>query len=126
MHVFTSINACLEIKYFKLWYLIDICKKLIIAMKTLGSSGVSNTPKYCGIQNIVFYMIAKHLIGKNTIVFFNTMVLSQNFKNTLFSNRTFYRVGHVIGGGGARDPVASSSSSLPVIVLLTVRPSSSS
>jgi hypothetical protein len=71
-------------------------------------------------------MLAKHLIGKNTIVFFNTMVLSQNFKNTLFSNRTFYRVGHVIGGGGARDPVASSSSSLSVIVLLAACPSSSS
>jgi hypothetical protein len=66
-------------------------KKLVIAMKTLGWSGVSNTPKIPwylanhGIQNRVFYMLAKHL-EKNTMVFFNTMVLSQNFKNTLFSN----------------------------------------
>jgi hypothetical protein len=61
-------------------------------MKKLGWSGVSNTPKIPwyignhGIQNIVFYMPAKHLSGKNTMVFFNTMVLPQNFKNTLFPN----------------------------------------
>jgi hypothetical protein len=67
-------------------------KKLVIAMKTLDWSGVSNTPKIpwylanYGIQNIVFYMLAKHLSGKNGMVFFNTMVLSQNFKNTLFPN----------------------------------------
>jgi hypothetical protein len=55
-------------------------------MKTLGWSGVSNTPKIqwylanYGIQNRVFYMLAKHLPEKNS------MVLSQNFKNTLFPN----------------------------------------
>jgi hypothetical protein len=54
------INTCLETKYFKPWYLVDICKKLVIAMKTLGWSGVSNTPKILwhlanyGIQNRVF------------------------------------------------------------------------
>jgi hypothetical protein len=45
-------------------------KKLAIAMKTLGWSGVSNTPKILwylanhGIQNSVFYMLTKHLSGK--------------------------------------------------------------
>jgi hypothetical protein len=45
-------------------------KKLVIAMKTLGWSGVSNTPKILwylanhGIQNRVFYMLTKHLSGK--------------------------------------------------------------
>jgi hypothetical protein len=35
----------------------------------------------------VFYMLVKHFFfKKNIIVLFNTMVLSQNFKNTLFSN----------------------------------------
>jgi hypothetical protein len=69
-----------------------MCKKLVIAMKTLGWSGVSNTPKISwylvnhSIQNRFFYMLAKQLPGKNTMVFFNTMVLSQNFKNTLFPN----------------------------------------
>jgi hypothetical protein len=40
-----SINICLEIKYFKSWYLVDMCKKLVIAMKILGWSGVLNTQK---------------------------------------------------------------------------------
>jgi hypothetical protein len=57
-------------------------KKLIIAMKTLGCSRVLNTPKITwylanhGIQNRVFYMLAKQFSEKNTMVFFNTMVLS--------------------------------------------------
>jgi hypothetical protein len=29
-------------------------------------------------------MLVKHLTAKNTMVFFNTMILSQNFKNNLF------------------------------------------
>jgi hypothetical protein len=55
-------------------------------------SGVSNTleiPWYLVnhvIRNRVFYMLAKHISGKNTMVFFNTTVLSQNFKSTLFPN----------------------------------------
>jgi hypothetical protein len=69
-----------------------MCKKLVIGMKTLGCSEVSNTSKIPwylanhGIQNRVFYMLAKHPPGKNTMVFFNTTVLSQHFKNTLFPN----------------------------------------
>jgi predicted membrane protein len=31
-------------------------------------------------------MVAKHLLAKNIIIFFNTMVLSQNCKNTLLPN----------------------------------------
>jgi hypothetical protein len=27
------INTCLKIKYSKIWYLVDICKKLIITIK---------------------------------------------------------------------------------------------
>jgi hypothetical protein len=60
----------LETKYSKPWYLVDMHKKLAIAMKTLGWSGVSNTPKILwylanhGIQNSVFYMLTKHLSGK--------------------------------------------------------------
>jgi hypothetical protein len=75
-----------------------MCKKLIIAIKTLGRSGVSNTlkkPCYLashGIQNRVFHKLAKHLPEKNTMVFFNTMILSQNFKNILFSNTNFVDV----------------------------------
>jgi hypothetical protein len=67
-------------------------KKLVIVMKTLCWSGVLNTSKIpwyltnYGIQNRVFYMSAKHLSGKDGIVFFNIMVLPQNFKNTLFPN----------------------------------------
>jgi hypothetical protein len=67
-------------------------KKLVIAMKTLCWSGVSNTPKIpwylvnYGIQNRVFYMLVKHFSEKNIMVFFNTMVLSQRFKSTLFPN----------------------------------------
>jgi hypothetical protein len=81
-----------RLKYFKPWYLVDMYKKLVITIKTLCWSGVSNTPKIPwylanhGIQNRIFYMLAKHLSGKNTMVFFNTIVLSQNFKNTLFPN----------------------------------------
>jgi hypothetical protein len=66
--------------------------KLVITMRTLDWSGVSDTlkiPLYLenhGIQNRVFYMLAKQLFEKNTMVSFNTMILSQNFKNTLFSN----------------------------------------
>jgi hypothetical protein len=91
-------KTCLETKYSKPWYLVDIYKKLVIDMKTLGWSRVSNTPKLSwylanyDIQNRVFYMLAKHLSEKNIMVFFNTMVLSQNFKNTLFSNTS---LGHV-------------------------------
>jgi hypothetical protein len=29
------INTCLKIKYSKLWYLVDICNKVVIAIKTL-------------------------------------------------------------------------------------------
>jgi hypothetical protein len=53
-------NTCLKTKYYKPWYLVDICKKLVIVMKTLGWSGVSNTPKIpwnlanYDIQNRVF------------------------------------------------------------------------
>jgi hypothetical protein len=67
-------------------------KKVVIAMKHLDWSRASNTPKIPwylanhGIQNKVFYRLVKHFSGKNTIVFFNTMVLSQNFKNILFPN----------------------------------------
>jgi hypothetical protein len=56
--------------------------KIFIAMKTLGWSGVSNTPKLLcylanyGIQNKSFYMQIKHLPGKNIMVFLNIMVLS--------------------------------------------------
>jgi hypothetical protein len=87
-------NTCLETKYSKPWYLVDM-KKLVIAMKTLSSSGVSNTPNKSwylanyGIQNRVFYMSAKHLSRKNVMVFFNIIVLSQNFKNTLFPKCKF-------------------------------------
>jgi hypothetical protein len=58
-------------------------KKLVIAMKTLGWSGVSNTPKIPWYlanhdnQSRVFYMLVKHLFGKNTMVFFNIMVVSE-------------------------------------------------
>jgi hypothetical protein len=69
-----------------------MCKKLIIAIKTLGRSGVSNTLKNHGIQNRVFHKLAKHLPEKNIMVFFNTMILSQNFKNILFSNTNFVDV----------------------------------
>jgi hypothetical protein len=53
-------NTCLETKYSKPWYLVDICKKLVIAMKTLCWSRVSNTSKISwylanyGIQNRIF------------------------------------------------------------------------
>jgi hypothetical protein len=40
-----STNTYLKIKYFKLLYLVDIYKKLLIAMNFFGWSGVSNTPK---------------------------------------------------------------------------------
>jgi hypothetical protein len=79
-------------KYSKPWYLVDIHKKFVIAIKTLGSSRVSNTSKIqwslanYDIQNRVFYMLAKHLVEQNTMVFFNIMVLSQKIKNTLFLN----------------------------------------
>jgi hypothetical protein len=59
---------------------------ILVAMKTLRLSEVSNTSKILwylanhSIQNKVFYMLAKHLSRKNT------MILSQNFKNTLFPN----------------------------------------
>jgi hypothetical protein len=62
----------LEIKYSKLWYLIDMYKKLLILMKTLGWSRISNTPKISshlanhGIQNRVFYILFKHLSEKIT------------------------------------------------------------
>jgi hypothetical protein len=68
--LYQSINTCLEINYFKSWYLVDIYKKLVIAMKTLGLSGVLNTPKILwyltnhDIQNKVFYIFTKHLFGK--------------------------------------------------------------
>jgi hypothetical protein len=67
-------------------------KKLVIVIKILGWSGVLNTPKILwylanyDIQNIVFYMFIKHLSEKNTMVLENIMILSQNFKNTLFPN----------------------------------------
>jgi hypothetical protein len=38
-----------------------------------------------GIQNRAFYMVVKQLPEK-IMIFFNTMVLSQNFKNILFIN----------------------------------------
>jgi hypothetical protein len=73
-------------------YLVDICKKLVITIIFLGCNGVSNTTKISwyianyDIQNGVFYMLVKHLPEKNTIIFFNTIILSQNFKNNLFPN----------------------------------------
>jgi hypothetical protein len=57
-------------KYFKPWYLIDMYKKLVIAIKILGWSGVSNTSKISwylanhDIQNKVFYILVKHLSEK--------------------------------------------------------------
>jgi hypothetical protein len=84
MFLHQSTNIYLEIKYFKLWYLLDMGKKLVIAVKTLGWSKLLNTQKITlylanhDIQNIIFYMLAKHLTGKNIMVFFNTKVLSQN------------------------------------------------
>jgi hypothetical protein len=60
----------LETKYSKPWYLVDMYKKLVIAMKTLCWSGVSNTLKILwylanyGIQNRVFYMLTKQLSEK--------------------------------------------------------------
>jgi hypothetical protein len=76
-----STNTCLEIKYFKPWYLVDICKKVVIVMKTLGWSEILNTlkiPLYLanyGIQNIVFCILVKHQTGKTIMVFFNGFVL---------------------------------------------------
>jgi hypothetical protein len=55
-----STNTYLKIKYSKSWYLIGIYKKLVIGIKTLGWSGVLNTPKIpwylanYDIQNRVF------------------------------------------------------------------------
>jgi hypothetical protein len=35
----------LETKYFKPWYLVNMCKKLVTVIKILGWSRVSNTLK---------------------------------------------------------------------------------
>jgi hypothetical protein len=62
-----STNTCLTTKYFKAWYLVGMYKKLVIAIKFLGWSGVSNTPKIIwylakhSIQNKVFYMLTNPL-----------------------------------------------------------------
>jgi hypothetical protein len=81
--------------------------KLVIAMKTMSWSGVLSTPKISwylanhDIQNRVFYILTKYLSKKNTIVFFNIMILSQNFKNTLFPNtheKDFWEVMHHLSG----------------------------
>jgi hypothetical protein len=60
----------MKIKYFKLWYLINMYKKLVITIIFLSWSRILNTPKISwflanyGIQNRVFYMLAKHLYEK--------------------------------------------------------------
>jgi hypothetical protein len=71
-------------KYFKPWYLVFICKKLFIAIIFFGlewsfkySKNSMVSSKLCYLKQC-FYMLAKHLTIKNT------MVLSQIFKNTLF------------------------------------------
>jgi hypothetical protein len=47
-----SINTCLGTEYSKLLYLVDICKKLVIAMETLVWSGVLNALKIpCYLAN---------------------------------------------------------------------------
>jgi hypothetical protein len=57
-------------QYSKPWYLVDMYKKLVIVMKTLGWSEVLNTPKIPwyvanhGIQNTAFYILVKHLSKK--------------------------------------------------------------
>jgi hypothetical protein len=61
-------------------------QETVIDIKTLGWSGVLNTLKIPWYSKQSFYMLAKHLSRKNIIVFFNIMVLPQNFKNTLFPN----------------------------------------
>jgi hypothetical protein len=74
------INTCLKIKYFKLWYLVDMYKKLVSAIKTLDWSEVLNTLKISwyltnhGIQNRIFYMFIKHL-WKNIMISFNTFYI---------------------------------------------------
>jgi hypothetical protein len=44
-HGIFYINLTNKTKYYKSWYIVDICKKLVIAIKTLSSSRVSNTQK---------------------------------------------------------------------------------
>jgi hypothetical protein len=71
-HVIFYINQSTYIwrQYSKSWYLIDMWKKLVIAIKTLSWSEVSNTLKILwylanhGIQTRVFYMLVKHLLKK--------------------------------------------------------------
>jgi hypothetical protein len=78
-------NTCLETKYSKPWYLVDMCNKLVIGIKTLYWSGVSNTleiPWYLVnhvIQNKVFYMLDKHISGKNTMVSSKPCYSKQSF-----------------------------------------------
>jgi hypothetical protein len=68
--IFVSPTHFWNKKYFKPWYLIDMYKKLVIAIKILGWSGVSNTSKISwylanhDIQNKVFYILVKHLSEK--------------------------------------------------------------
>jgi hypothetical protein len=79
-----------------------MCKKLIIVIKTLGWRGVSNTSKipwYLAnhdIQNRFFYMLVKHLSEKSTMIFFNIMILSKNFKNTFFNPHHVKTFGYIV------------------------------
>jgi hypothetical protein len=67
-----------------------MCKKLVID-KNLGLE-FQTLQKYHGncqamvSKTYFFYKVVKHLLAKNTMVFSNTMVLSQNSKNTLLPN----------------------------------------
>jgi hypothetical protein len=66
-------------------------KKLVIAIKTLSWSKVSNTPKNTMLSSKQWYSKHSFLHAYQTplkyiMVLKNTMILSQNFKNTLFPN----------------------------------------
>jgi hypothetical protein len=86
-------------------------KKLVIAIKTLSWSKVSNTPKNTMLSSKQWYSKHSFLHAYQTplkyiIVLKNTMILSQNFKNTLFPNTplivnerpTGLSTGHVVAG----------------------------
>jgi hypothetical protein len=85
-------NTYLKIRYYKSWYLVVICKKKASHSYNFFRLEWSfNYSKNNIVSSKLWYWKERVLhasqtsLENNIMVFFNIMILSQNFKNTLFS-----------------------------------------
>jgi hypothetical protein len=84
-------NICLKIKYSKSWYLVDM-QEASHCYKNFRLKWNFKYSKNTMLSSRQWYLKQSSLHAsqippwKNIMVFFNTMILLQNFKNTLFQN----------------------------------------